>query len=624
MFDVSEIIARMEDLTRKMEDQSHQIKDQSVKIEDQNRQIENLTQELNLTKTTLYANVLIQNEETQRFIDRTNSLVESIKQNEGFTLNWLFDCLVRDLRKYCEDNIPMASGKYLPHHEYKSLIESAHEGSHLAEHLVHDFTKVAVQYLPSVKEVLSVTGLVMHQVPILGFALAVFDIISTHQAIHKAKHTMDKLSNFSEGQRNTLYTYVMASTMLLLATRITTNTLIHHSVAQEHPLSVAKEHSLSEKLLQWYALLLAESISSLEALPSLEGLPKDIPSLQVFATHWCESIAQKFLQPGVDMLNSLQVREDNRYSLEELKVAFEIQQIFTQPNRKSSHSYLHKRLTGTFRDPFHEELYNKVLMPYKNYAIEFTAFFTGYLLVIETLQKWQSRYIHALDTVQKDLLPDSLNFDLQLNLINTSLFGNLQKMCSDMPWHKAANRLFLKMSNKNLFEGIREPLTVLASNEHVRIISRAALLGAANARADRVEKEHTQTKGEHAQTKWKHKQTKWEHEQTKWEHEQTKGEHAQTKWEHEQTKKQLEQTENKLEQTENKLEQTEQENINIKAELKNIKAELKRANNRIASLTGVSTSQQSPLIGNSLFKASVEANIIESDKAGCSNNSTLQ
>lgn len=273
------------------------------------------------------------------------------------SLTWLFAFLVMDLRNYCEANIPLASGIYLPHHQYKSSIESAEEGGHLFEHLAHEITKVTVQYLPSWREVLRVTGLVIHQVPLLNFGLAVADIISTHHTIHKAKYTVGMLRNFSEDLRNVLYHYVIASTMLSLATRITTNTLIEHPAALEHPLSVEQAHSRLEKLAQWYALLLIESIVSLdelprpEELPGLQGLPKDIPSLKVLATHWCESIAKKFLQPGAYMRNLLQINEGTQYTQEDMGVALKTQQIFDQPNKNSSYSYLATSLEPPFRDP---------------------------------------------------------------------------------------------------------------------------------------------------------------------------------------------------------------------------------------------------------------------------------
>lgn len=76
MLNVAEIMAKMDALTRQVEDQNH-------RIENQNHQIEVLTQELHFTKTTFYANVLIQDKDNQTFIALTNSLVESLLQHEG-------------------------------------------------------------------------------------------------------------------------------------------------------------------------------------------------------------------------------------------------------------------------------------------------------------------------------------------------------------------------------------------------------------------------------------------------------------------------------------------------------------------------------------------------------------
>jgi hypothetical protein len=533
----------------------------------QNRQIEFLSKELHITKTilsALSANVVIHDKDTQYLIASTNNLMERIQSHHGHeSLTMLFDCLVKDLRKYCEELIPMASGMYLPHHSNKLKIEIAHESAHMAEHLVHEASHALMHYLPSLQKVIKITGGIMHQVPLLSFALAAFDIISAHRHIHQAEHTAGKLRIFSADQRNILYHYVMASTLLLLATRIYTNTPINHPVAKNHPLS-------ENRLMQWYALLLAESVSSLTGLHDIHD---DIHGINGLAIHWSESIIHKFLQPGVDVLDLIENNQIRVYSQKELEVALKIQRIFTEPMSNSSHHYLARSIKDSFLDVFHHELYHNVLKPYRRCANRWpiSAFLTGYLSVLETLQKWQSRFIHALTVVNEELRPlkeqSSRNFELQLCLINTCLFGNLQSMCSDMRWHKAANGLFLNMSNQSL-DCIREPLKLTDNNE-IELVTGRALIVLANARAARAENENDKIKEE--------------------------------------------------------LIKANARADEYKARAAEAEALVRKNEKTIALLKEVQmTSKQSSLVENSLFKPSSGGNIIESKKAEFSCNATLQ
>lgn len=492
-------------------------------------------------------NVLIQNESTQELIRTTNQLSARLDYHvHKQQLAKLRDGLLSALPKYCEALIPLASGRYRPEHPITGGIHAAHELVHLAATAM-DIADIAKHT-------------VHHIVPLAGAILKAAEIINDHRLIHHAHELMDQLSHYQTTQREVLYRYVILRSVLALSTRLSDlacgeyefrldedkkyvpnviyvkaigsdfrykvlsheGKLVTDKISKEklhYPfnrlesigdlrayfpsileITTQRGHTRKNMSLHWCMALLAESISCLATLQQSETIVE-------LAERWSQSIINQFIQPGANM-PSLLPSLPAFFDREQLNVAFQVQQLFTEPTYSpGAKPVLLPPAPGPYLHKLHEDVYEKVLKPYDWRASSnsvFLSFLGGYTPdQLERLQKYQRSFVDALLIIDAQLRPLKKDpfYALQLHLINTCFYANLNKMGKAMPWHKPALDLSMDAAYANRLICIEEPLQLIDDG---RLTLANAMLHAweeverANARADAAESRAAEAKAETA------------------------------------------------------------------------------------------------------------------------------
>jgi len=414
------------------------------------RQVEEQAREIKHTKTACAVSFVIETTQTQRLILHVNEFQHSIQSHpNSHALTQLATNLVGALRAHCNALIPLASGFYRPHTSSVAPVELGHASGHVATHGVH--------YISSLHHYANTISM---GIPLLGLAATVYDVWHEHHAIHEAETAVRKLAIYSDNQREALYRYVVIGTILTFA------------------------NSLEGKYFQPYQAKMVFEIFS--CLPKIHVCE----SIDDLAKNWRESTIHAIQQSGVMMFSSAQPVKFTTYKKEQLSIAWKVQQIFLNTDETMVQKYLTLPIITSFLDDSHRRIYEKVLKPYDVRANSnaFESFFHGFSAEqLKLVKKYQSYFIRALNVIQKELTPlkvlDETSYTLQLNLINTCLYANLNAMGLAMKWHYAQG-LFSELA------AISPDLTCTpcplgeASNGTLRIVSVEGQLAEAKVQRD--------------------------------------------------------------------------------------------------------------------------------------------
>ena len=379
-------------------------------------------------------NMILQPPSTQRLINKVYSDQKILETHcNGKMITDLSERLIRGLRVYVNDLLPASSSLYKLNGAHELHLEEIHTTTHLVETIAHSLLNIEVLYA-TLHSTLHPVGLLL---PVIGLIIKSYEIYKEHQLLHKAQ-LVRPLCVYSESERTVLYTYVINSTLLAMDTRFGNGKPIGHR---------AETKELRDKLGildRWLMLLLAESIFALGSL-------KKADNIELFASNWQKVLFQKF-QLQEKTMKSYKEKEMKTQLIEEnqVDIAVRVQSIFTDAIDLSNYPDLPK-FEG-YVDAFHHQIYKVVLKPYKRRTEEhyIAAFLCGYNRdEYKNLREFQLRFSRALELLRDEIYPHTINnrspnIQFQLALINSCLYGNLQKMHASMPWHEEVKILLAK------------------------------------------------------------------------------------------------------------------------------------------------------------------------------------
>lgn len=412
-----------------------------------------MNDELKAIKGILFSNMVFQAEYTQRLMAKANMLHLRISTHcNAQMLTDLSELLIHGLRTHCDNLLPLESGYYKPHGENTLHIEVAHVATHGIEFLAHHLSNIHI--LP---EVLHPVANIM---PLLAIFVAIYEIVDQHRLIEQA-HLVKPLKGYSDNERTAIYKNVINSTLLALATRIGNGKPIGHR-AEKHC------HIAGSLLNQWYVLLLTESIFTLAHL-------EETDNIEDLAAKWEKLLLLKF-QLKENKMDTSKELQNKFFEENQIMTALKVQNIFTAPRDLADFPTL--PTIRNFCDDFHRKIYDFVLSPYKKRteAPYIAAFFCGYGSdEFDNLRDFQIRFTRALELLSIEIYPfisrgRDANFQLQLNLINSCLYGNLHKMLKALHWHKPANYLLMEELAAD-YGTLTEPLKLQEKTGKYQIVS---------------------------------------------------------------------------------------------------------------------------------------------------------
>ena len=408
--------------------------------------------EIELTRTACAVSFVLEDAQTQRLILQVNAFQQSIQSHvNSHALTQLSMSLVGALRAHCNALIPLASGFYRPHASSASAVELGHAGGHVMSHGIH--------YIERLHHSVAVSM----SIPIIGLAATVYDVWHEHHLLHEAEEAVRKLGIYSDNQRDAIYRYVVSRTILAFASSFE-----------------------GKALQQCHANILFEIFSCLPKLHACEAIDD-------LANNWSQATNHAIQQSGVIMFPSAQSVKSITYTKDQLSIAWKVQQIFLDTDETAIQKHLTLPKINDFLHDSHRRIYQEVLEPYDARANSniFASFFHGFNSEqLWLIKKYQSCFIRALGVIKKELTPleeaDNSSYILQLNLINTCLYANLNAMGLAMKWHNAQGLFSEIAAGSPRLSCTPCPLDEVSKGT-LKIVSVEGQLAEANVRADKAE-----------------------------------------------------------------------------------------------------------------------------------------
>jgi|GEM_PF-2538153 len=426
---------------------------QSNQINQLKTQLEEHAREIKLTRIACEVNFIIEDAQTQSLILQVNEFQQRIQSHPNSqALTQLTMGLVKTLRAHCNALIPLASGFYRPHTTASEAIEIGHASSHVLGHGVHHI-KIFHHHANKISMSL----------PVIGLVATLYDVWHEHHVIHEAEEAFGKLGLYSDSQRDVLYRYVVSCAIVTFASSFE-----------------------GKSLSQCHAKILFEIFACLPKLHECEAIDG-------LANAWSQFTNHAIQQSGVIMPSSTQSMQPFIYTKEQLSIAWKVQQIFLDTTESTVQEHLALPQLTNFLHDLHRRIYQDVLKPYDTLANKnaFEGFFTFYSSEqLKLVKKYQSYFIRALKVIKNELTAleaaDDLTYTLQLNLINTCLYANLNAMGLAMKWHYAQG-LFAEIAAVSPRLSCTPCPLSETSNGSLTIVSIEGLLAEAKARTEKAE-----------------------------------------------------------------------------------------------------------------------------------------
>lgn len=389
-------------------------------------------------------NALYQSEFTQRLIQTSNRDHQRMNNHcNAKILTILSTCLVQGLRVYVNDLLPLASGYYKANGVGTLPVEAVYAATEIVEVIVTKFHPVG------------------QLISVVTVPLKLYEKYKERELLLLA-HQVKPLNIYSEYERTAIYTNVINNTLLELATRIGNGKLIGPCAETKDP-SDKVSHSN-----RWLTLLLKESILALGSFEKGDNSER-------FASNWQKVLLQTF-QLQEKKMDSSKEMQNQLFEKNNIKIALKVQRIFTDTRELSEYPDL--PVIETFCHEFHKKIYDFVLMPYKRRTEEpyIAAFFCAYSKTeYDNLRDFQLRFAKSLNYLATNMLPlmdtgYTPDLKLQLLLINSCLYSNLQNMVQTMDWHKSAKDLFWAEFHQN-YGNLREPLELQDDGKYKMVSS---------------------------------------------------------------------------------------------------------------------------------------------------------
>jgi len=280
----------------------------------------------------------------------------------------------------------------------------------------------------------------------IGALLTLYSIGNEHQIVHKFQERYGSLANFSDQQREAIYSLVCLRTVEMFLTEIIENPDYDWKI------------ELPQKILLCFF--------------NLHHHDEDRFDSRVYINKWTENIRQVYRTTGAIMAaNGQEIYTKTRT---ELRFALDVQQVFAQQTLPTEQE-LNLPEYNDFIDDLHRRIYNEVMKPYESRAK--TSLGNAWMFLysqpsLEKIKVLQKQLIASFVIIYGQFReqPRDTNFSLQLSIINSILYSAVNKAGLEMPWHVSAPSLALEMHRLRPYLSCSlTPLVLQAGTDLVRI-----------------------------------------------------------------------------------------------------------------------------------------------------------